>query len=92
MAEKRVQVMIHGRVQGVAFRAACQREASARGLTGWVRNRGDGSVEALFEGAVGAVDAMVAWCRHGPPAAEVTEVEVHEAPEALPQRSFRIRL
>ena len=56
-------MIISGRVQGVGFRASCQREAAALGLTGWVRNRWDGAVEALFEGEAAAVDAMLAWCQ-----------------------------
>jgi acylphosphatase len=92
MSEKRVRVVVRGWVQGVGFRASCARQASALGLTGWVRNRWDGSVEALFEGPAETVDAMVGWCHHGPSAAEVTGVEVHEAPPGPNERSFRVRL
>jgi acylphosphatase len=60
-------------------------------ITGWVRNRWDGAVEALFEGPSDAVDAILRWCDHGPPAAAVTSVEVIEAPPGAPQRSFHIR-
>jgi acylphosphatase len=91
MDVKRVHVVISGLVQGVSFRAYCQRQAVALGITGWVRNRWDGSVEALFEGPAAAVDAMVRWCHHGPPAAEVTGVEVSDAPPGPPSRSFSIR-
>jgi acylphosphatase len=91
MRVKRVQVIVSGYVQGVAFRASCQREARAYGVTGWVRNRWDGSVEALFEGPPGSVDALVQWCHHGPPAATVTGVEVNEAPTGESHRSFSIR-
>jgi acylphosphatase len=91
MDRKRVQVVIHGRVQGVGFRASCQRQAGALGVTGWVRNSWDDSVEALFEGPTQAVDAMVGWCRHGPPAAEVAGVEVIDAPPGPPLGSFSIR-
>jgi acylphosphatase len=92
MSDKRVHVVIRGWVQGVAFRANCQRQARALGVTGWVRNRWDGAVEALFEGPAEAVDAMVRWCHHGPPAAEVTGVEVTDAPPGPAAREFRIRL
>ncbi len=91
MEQKRVKVVITGRVQGVGFRASCQRQAVALGLTGWVRNRWDGAVEALFEGPAEAVDAMIAWCHQGPPMAYVTGVEVTAAPDAPPERWFRIR-
>lgn len=70
----RVRVVIHGRVQGVWFRGWTVDEARARGLSGWVRNRRDGTVEAVFEGATQAVEDMVAACRRGAPAAHVTEV------------------
>ena len=73
---KRVRVVISGRVQGVWFRAWTMQEATARGLDGWVRNRTDGTVEAVFQGAPEAVDEMVAACRQGPPAARVTAVNV----------------
>lgn len=91
MDQKRVKVVITGRVQGVGFRASCQRQAVALGLTGWVRNRWDGAVEALFEGPAEAVDAMLAWCHQGPPMAYVTGVEVTPAPDAPSEPWFRIR-
>ena len=91
MSDKRVLVVIHGRVQGVGFRASCQQQAVGLGVTGWVRNRWDGAVEALVEGPAEAVDAMVRWCRRGPPAAEVTSVEIGEAPSDEPRRSFSVR-
>ncbi len=81
---KRVRVVISGRVQGVWFRGWTVDEATARGLSGWVRNRRDGTVEAVFEGAPGAVDALVEACRSGPPAARVVDVErvAHHDPVA----------
>ena len=78
-AFKTVQVCIEGRVQGVWFRAWTQGEAEARGLDGWVRNRADGSVEALFSGAAEAVDDMLQACWRGPPAAQVTAVRAEPA-------------
>ena len=92
MDEKRVRIVVSGRVQGVAFRASCQREAISHGVRGWVRNTWDGSVEAQFEGATEAVDAMVRWCGHGPPAAEVERVELSDAPPGPPPRSFSVRM
>ena len=80
-----VRVRIEGRVQGVWYRAWTLREAAARGIDGWVRNRADGSVEALFSGPAAAVDEMVAQCRQGPPSAVVTSVTATPAgPPATP--------
>ncbi|KAB2961765.1 MAG: acylphosphatase [Candidatus Methylomirabilis oxygeniifera] len=72
----RAHVLISGRVQGVCFRAYTVDEATAAGLIGWVRNTPDGRVEAAFEGEQLAVEAMIAWCRNGPPVARVSNVEV----------------
>jgi acylphosphatase len=72
----RVHVFVSGDVQGVFFRAETRRQARQLGLAGWVRNIPDGRVEAVFEGPEEAVERMVAWCRQGPPHAEVREVEV----------------
>lgn len=71
---------MHGRVQGVFFRNTCRREATARSVAGWITNRADGSVEAVFEGAPDDVDAMVKWTRHGPPSAEVAHVDALPEP------------
>ena len=68
------QIRVSGRVQGVGYRDALHHEADRRGLTGWVRNRADGSVEALLQGAPEAVEALIAWAREGPRAARVTNV------------------
>jgi len=77
----RRHVWVSGRVQGVWFRDACAREATALGVRGWVRNLADGRVEAVFEGDEPAVAALVEWCRTGPPRARVAGVEVQdEAP------------
>jgi acylphosphatase len=78
------QVIIRGRVQGVGFRYWTRRTATVRGLEGWVRNRRDGSVEAVFAGGENAVDDMIELCRRGPDAAWVEGVEENSAgPEAL---------
>ena len=85
-----VRVQIYGKVQGVWFRAWTKREADARSLNGWVRNRSDGSVEALFSGEASVVRAMVASCRVGPPNARVERIE--ETPETeQPQPGFAQR-
>ena len=72
----RAHVIISGRVQGVCFRAETERAADRLGVHGWVRNRSDGRVEAVFEGPQTAVSDAVAWCHHGSPPARVTDVEV----------------
>lgn len=72
----RARVVVHGRVQGVWFRESCRRQAQAVGVHGWVRNRMDATVEAEFEGSERAVAQSVSWCRQGPPAAEVSGVDV----------------
>lgn len=77
-----VQVRIEGRVQGVWFRAWTVQEAKRRGLAGWVRNRSDGTVEALFAGSDDKVREMIALCWQGPPAASVSAVT--ETPAELP--------
>jgi len=81
---KSVLVRIEGRVQGVWFRGWTCGEAESRGLQGWVRNRADGTVEALFSGSEAAVDEMLELCRQGPPAASVALINVQDAgdPEA----------
>lgn len=76
MATKCVHILIHGRVTGVYFRAAAQREAKRLGITGWVRNRSDGSVEILAEGEEDAVKELIGWAHHGPSAARVEDVDV----------------
>ncbi|MDH3454896.1 MAG: acylphosphatase [Desulfuromonadales bacterium] len=72
----RAELLIRGRVQGVFFRQSTRETANRLGLTGWVKNCPDGSVAAVFEGETTAIDAAIAWCRQGPPAAGVSEVEV----------------
>jgi acylphosphatase len=71
---------ISGRVQGVGFRYSLLAEAQAHGLAGWVRNRRDGSVEALVQGNEAAVEALIAWARRGPPAARVEKLDVQAMP------------
>jgi acylphosphatase len=73
------QLLITGRVQGVGFRFYMERKARELGLTGWVRNCRDGSVEAVIQGASEAVETMIAWARRGPPSAVVADVRVTDA-------------
>lgn len=87
----RAHVVVHGRVQGVGFRAGVAVRAQSLGVAGWVRNRADGAVEAVFEGVDEAVASLVRWCGTGPRGAAVTRVETvdGEAPEGL--ASFQVR-
>ena len=83
-APVRRRVVVRGRVQGVFFRDSVRRQALDAGVSGWVENRPDGAVEAVFEGTADAVRGMVEFCRRGPPQAEVLGVECFdEAPEGL---------
>lgn len=70
---------ISGRVQGVGYRDALRAEALARGISGWVRNRRDGTVEAVIQGSAEASEALIVWVRRGPPAARVTGVAIEDA-------------
>lgn len=74
----RLHVIVDGRVQGVFYRQECVRQAKARNVSGWVRNRADGTVEAVFEGEAEDVVGMVEWARIGTPAAMVEQVEATE--------------
>jgi len=74
-------LLISGRVQGVGFRYSMAEEAERLGATGWVRNRRDGTVEAVIDGQSAAVEALLAWARRGPPSARVTEVRISEIEE-----------
>lgn len=74
---------IHGLVQGVGFRASLAAEARRRRLAGWVRNRRDGTVEAVVAGAADQVEALIAWARRGPPAAQVTGIDVDTDPQLV---------
>lgn len=76
MANARAHVVIEGRVQGVFFRSYARDQAESLGLKGYVRNCWNGSVEAVFEGDEGAVEAMVDWCYQGSPHSVVTDVDV----------------
>ncbi len=92
MPERAVRLRVRGLVQGVGFRWSLCREAQSLGLSGWVRNRSDGSVEALAWGEAEAVARLLAWVAQGPPAARVSRVEVLEAaPEVDPTEGFEQR-
>lgn len=87
----RRRVIVRGEVQGVFFRDSTRKEAESRGVSGWVRNRDDGTVEAVFEGPAAAVEAMVEWCRSGPSRADVEDMDVslEEDPDGL--EGFEVR-
>lgn len=88
---KRKHVIIEGKVQGVFFRASMQRTARSLGLSGWVRNLSDGSVEAVWEGTESSVATMLDWCRQGPAGAVVKQVEVTEEPYSGNYTDFSVR-
>ena len=90
MKKVRAHVLVEGRVQGVFFRACTQDEARKRNVTGWVKNRFDGKVEALFEGEESDVAALLGWCNSGPPSARVRNVTVNWEPYAGEFSAFSI--
>jgi acylphosphatase len=88
---KRVRVVVSGDVQGVGFRAATAREARLLGVTGWVRNQFDGTVEVHAEGKPEAIDSLITWLRRGPSLARVTGIDVAEALPDGDRGDFAIR-
>ena len=91
MAKKRVVTRVTGLVQGVYFRDYAQKEARTLGLSGWVRNRPDGTVETVLEGEAQKVEQMIAWLHIGSPQAEVKEVQVTEEQPLGDKTAFAIR-
>lgn len=87
----RQRLLISGRVQGVGYRASAAGQGRGLGLRGWVRNLRDGRVEALVEGPEADVEAFVAWCRRGPPAARVDDVDRSPATGDDPLGPFDVR-
>ena len=87
----RVHLIITGRVQGVFFRASTVAQAQRLGLTGWVANSPDGSVEVIAEGTRARTEELIAWCRHGPSGAQVTNVETRWGTSRNEFSSFGIR-
>jgi len=87
----RAHVLVSGRVQGVFFRSETQDEAIRQGVTGWVRNLPDGRVEAVLEGEKDRVEALIEFCRRGPPGARVTRAEVTWGNYTGEFKSFSIR-
>lgn len=91
MNGKRVHVFIKGKVQGVFFRSSASQKASSLGLSGWIRNRPEGDVEAVFEGGTEAVDRMLSWSRKGPGPADVNDVRVSEEQYKGDLEGFQVR-
>jgi acylphosphatase len=84
----RAHVYVSGRVQGVFFRSETIQEATKQNVTGWIANLPDGKVEAVFEGEEQQVNKMIDFCRHGPPAARVTSIQVLQEPYSGKYTSF----
>jgi len=84
-------LVIHGRVQGVGYRDAAVQAAFTIGVTGWVRNRSDGTVEAQVQGDVASVDRFVEWCKRGPPLARVSKVDARDVESDVSLRDFAWR-
>jgi acylphosphatase len=91
MAKKRAHVFVSGWVQGVFFRAETRDMARRLGMTGWVRNLGDGRVEAVFEGEDWAVEQILAWCHRGPRGANVDNIEINYEDYSNEYETFSVR-
>jgi len=89
--DRAARLLISGKVQGVCFRHYTCETARAAGVVGWVRNRADGRVEALVQGPQDAVDRVVAWCRQGPPAARVDDLQIERHPCDEGLHDFEVR-
>ncbi|MDX2086397.1 MAG: acylphosphatase [Kofleriaceae bacterium] len=90
MSTRRVRAIVSGRVQGVSYRASTAAEARRLGLTGWVKNRPDGSVELEVEGPAELVAQLLAWCDRGPPAAHVAGIAVEDQTPTGAETAFSI--
>ena len=86
----RVHILVNGKVQGVYYRQSTQERALSLGLTGFVQNNNDGSVILEAEGQAAMIDQLIQWCKTGPPAARVTNVQVQEIP-VINSEGFTIR-
>lgn len=91
MNQARAHLVITGRVQGVFYRAYARDQAESLYLSGWVRNRPDGAVEAVVEGEAANVDLFIDWCRQGPPSARVEQVELERQDYSGEFQGFAVR-
>ena len=91
MQTMRAHILVHGRVQGVYYRATAQEVAQRLGLSGWVRNRAGGEVEIVAEGPRDRVEDLLAWCRRGPELARVERVDVDESEPVGLAGGFHVR-
>ena len=91
MEDKRVHLLITGKVQGVFYRASARDKADSLGIGGYVSNLPDGSVEAVAEGASESIDEFITWCRNGPPNAEVKDVKITFLPFIGEFTNFHIK-
>jgi acylphosphatase len=91
MSQRRVAIVVSGSVQGVFFRSSLQDEAERLGVSGWVRNAADGSVEAQIQGSPEAVDEIIRFCRRGPSGASVENIDVRDLEVLAGERGFRVR-
>lgn len=91
MSKVRAELIIRGRVQGVWYRQSTKETATGLGLTGWAKNCPDGSVQAVFEGNKEKVEMAIAWCRQGPPAADVSDIKIDWQDYSGEFETFRIR-
>lgn len=87
---RRIHAIVSGRVQGVSYRASAASEARRLDVTGWVRNRSDGTVELEAEGTHDQIAALIAWCHEGPPSAKVTGVAVDDVPATGKDTAFSV--
>ena len=89
--DAKFHVLISGRVQGVFFRLSTKQKAEQLGLKGWVRNKPDGNVEAIFEGPEEIINEVIEWCHRGPPLSKVTNVEIKKQKTTNAFEDFSIR-
>jgi len=90
-SNRRVRITVRGRVQGVGYRASTVHQAERLGLTGWVRNQADGSVQLEVQGPAGKVAEMEAWCRRGPSLSKVSHVDVDDREVVAGEADFDVR-